>query len=88
MRSNSVLSSVYADGKDAMGINAKEIGSRIRKLRMERGLTQQCLADTLGVTLSCIGRVECGLRMASIDLLVDIAGYFHVSLDYIVLGKN
>ncbi len=69
-------------------INAKEIGSRIRALRMERGLTQQRLADTIGVTLSTIGRIESGIKMGSIDLIVDIAFYFGVSLDYLILGKG
>ncbi len=71
-----------------MGINAKEIGQRVRKLRMERGLTQQKLADALGVTLPTVGRIESGIKMASIDLLVDIAVFFNASLDYLILGKE
>ncbi len=69
-------------------INAKEIGSRIRALRMEKGLTQQKLADTIGVTLSTVGRIESGIKMGSIDLIADIAIYFGVSLDYLILGKR
>ncbi len=69
-------------------INAKEIGSRIRALRMKRGITQQRLADTIGVTLSTVGRIESGIKMGSIDLIVDIAIFFGVSLDYLILGKG
>ncbi len=69
-------------------INAKEIGVRVRKLRMEREITQQKLADTLGVTLSTIGRIESGIKMASIDLLVEIAVFFNASLDFLILGKE
>ena len=69
-------------------INAKEIGARIRKLRIEKELTQQKLADALGVTLSTIGRIECGIKMPSLDLLVDIATFFSASLDYLILGKQ
>ena len=71
-----------------MGINTKEIGARVRDLRMKRGITQQKLADELGVTLSTIGRIESGIKMASIDLLVDMSVYFDASLDYIIMGKE
>lgn len=70
-----------------MGINTKEIGTRVRGLRIKRGITQQKLADELGVTLSTIGRIESGIKMASVDLLVDISAFFDASLDYIILGK-
>ena len=48
----------------------------------------QKLADELGVTLSTIGRIESGIKMASIDLLVDMSVYFDASLDYIIMGKE
>ena len=82
-----VLPSV-TDGKDIMGIDTKGIGSRVRSLRMKRGITQQKLADALGVTLSTVGRIESGIKMASIDLLVDITDFFGTSLDYLVRGKE
>ena len=69
-------------------INTKEIVARIRALRIKNGLTQQKLADALRVTLSTVGRIECGIKMASIDLLVDIATLFSASLDYLILGKQ
>ena len=71
-----------------MGIDVKGIGSRVRNLRMKRGITQQKLADTLGVTLSTVGRIESGIKMASIDLLVDMTDFFGTSLDYLVRGKE
>ena len=69
-------------------IDAKEIGTRVRGLRMESGLKQQELADSLGVTLSTVGRIESGIKMASLDLLVEIATFFNISLDYLILGKE
>lgn len=70
-----------------MALNATEIGKRIQKLRQEKGLTQQKLADALGITLSMVGKVESGARIPSIDMFVVFAEYFNVSLDFIVLGK-
>ena len=71
-----------------MGINAREIGQRVRTLRMERKLRQVDLADELGVTLSTVGRIESGIIMVSLDLAVDISNLFCVSLDYLVLGRE
>ena len=79
---------LFSDGKDIMGINAREIGQRVRTLRMERKMRQVDLADELGVTLSTVGRIESGIIMVSLDLAVDISNHFCVSLDYLVLGRE
>ena len=71
-----------------MGINAREIGQRVRALRMERKMRQVDLADELGVTLSTVGRIESGIIMVSLDLAVEISTLFCVSLDYLVLGRG
>jgi transcriptional regulator with XRE-family HTH domain len=70
-----------------MGINAKEIGQRIKKLRKERKLTQEELAAELGVSTNSIARIEVGIRVPSIDMFVDLAAFFGASLDYLILGK-
>lgn len=71
-----------------MVANAKEIGQRIRKLRLDRGLTQQQLADDTHMTLSAIGKIEMGIRVPSVDTLLIMADYFSVTTDYILLGRN
>ena len=65
-----------------------ETGKRIHALRQERGLTQEELANTLGITDRHIRGIESGKRNASIDLLVALANLFSVSLDYLILGKQ
>ncbi len=87
MRSKSVLSSVYADGKDAMGINAYEIGQRVRELRKGRKLTQQELADAIGISLNSVSKIEPGMRVPSIEVFVALSDFFNVTIDYLVLGK-
>ncbi len=69
-----------------MEINAREIGQRIRALRMERGLTQQELADLIGISQNSISKIEPGLRVPSIDTFLVLAELFDVSIDYIVRG--
>ncbi len=70
-----------------MGIDAKEIGMRIRILRKSRGLTQEQLAEVLGIQTNSIARIERGIRVPSLDLFVDLSACFGVTLDYLVMGK-
>ncbi len=63
-------------------------GKRIRELRIMRGITQEQLAEVIGLGVVHIGRIESGKRGCSIDLLTELAIYFDVSLDFLVLGKD
>ena len=45
------------------------------------------LAEELNISVPHLWRIENGDRAASIDLMIVIAEYFSVSLDYLVLGK-
>ena len=66
----------------------KEFGLRITKLRIERGYTQERLADALNVDRTHISKLEAGTRACSIDLIIQLAAFFGVSLDYLILGKK
>ncbi|MBQ4602329.1 MAG: helix-turn-helix domain-containing protein [Clostridia bacterium] len=57
------------------------IGKVIKHLRKERGITQEELACTLGVTAQAVSRWENGIGIPDISLLVPIANYFKVSMD-------
>ena len=57
---------------------------RLKQLRQERGLTQQHLADDLGLNSVTYLRYEKGQREPSIDLLIVFAEYFDVSIDFLV----
>ena len=65
-----------------------ESGKRIRKLRKQTGLTQEQLADLLGVALNTISRIEVGSRGISIDLAIELAVHFDTTLDYIFMGRE
>ena len=65
-----------------------ETGKRIKEIRKQNRLTQEQFADKFSVSVEHIGRIETGKRGISIDLLVDIACAFNVSLDYLILGIN
>lgn len=65
-----------------------ESGKRIRALRKEAKVRQEDLAAALKINTVTLSRIEQGHNGASLDLLIEIANYFHASLDYIILGEN
>ena len=71
-----------------MSYNQKESGKRIQNLRRERGMTQAQLAERVGISADNLGRIERGLQGVSIDLLIELARFFAVSMDYIALGRK
>jgi predicted transcriptional regulator/transcriptional regulator with XRE-family HTH domain len=54
-------------------MSAGSFGSRIRRFRLERGLTQAALAQRLGISASYLNLLEHGRRKVSAELLVRIA---------------
>lgn len=71
-----------------MYFDPKSSGARIKKLRTAHGLTQEQFSQNLNISDSHLRKMESGVSGGSIDLLVEIAEYFDVSLDYLVLGKT
>ena len=65
----------------------KDFQSILKKLRENRGLSQYKLASELDMSQSNIGMYENGSRMAPSDVLLKIADYFNVSVDYL-LGRE
>lgn len=57
---------------------------RIRKLRVDRKMTQEQVAGKLNVSPSTIGMYEQGRRMPSLELVVAYADLFSVSTDYLL----
>ena len=59
-------------------------GNRLKTLRIQKKLTQQQLADLLGLTKSVISAYENGLRYPAYDVLIKIARIFKVSTDFLL----
>jgi len=62
-------------------VKSVDFGKKLRQLRTAAGLTQQQLGTLIGVTKSVISFYELQERMPSPDVLVKLAGIFHVSTD-------
>lgn len=58
-----------------------------RKIREQSGLTQQQLADKLGISRSAVGMYEKGEREPNFETLELIADTFNVDMNYL-LGKK
>ena len=58
-----------------------EMGKEIRRLRQDRGLTQEALAAALNVSAQTVSKWECGNTIPDVQLLPQIAVYFGVSID-------
>ncbi|MDR0906645.1 MAG: helix-turn-helix transcriptional regulator [Oscillospiraceae bacterium] len=58
-----------------------EIGTIIRELRAERGLTQEQLAEQIGVTAQAVSKWENGAGLPDISQIVPLARAFAVSTD-------
>lgn len=56
----------------------------IKKLRRQRNLTQEQIAETLGISCQAISKWETGTSYPDISLLPIIADYFGVSIDYLL----
>ena len=65
----------------------KVFGERIRSLRESMNYSQVKFAETFGIGQSSVVRYEKGEASPSLELLVKIADYYDVSLDY-VLGRT
>lgn len=64
-----------------------DMGKRVRKQRQLIGLTQQELAERIGVSTSFVGHVERGTRKASLETLVALSNALGVGMDYLLAGS-
>ena len=65
-----------------------KFSERLRKLRTERGISQQALANSLGdISKSSINMYERGEREPGLEMLEAIADFFNVDMDFL-LGKS
>ncbi len=64
------------------------LGTRIAMLRRQAGMSQTELARSLGISPSAVGMYEQGRREPAADMLVRLAGEFHVTVDYLLTGTH
>ncbi len=63
------------------------LNERLKKLRLQTGVTQKAIAEGIGVTSVSVQRFEYGTARPKLDTVIKIADFFDVSTDYL-LGRS
>ncbi|MBQ6215439.1 MAG: helix-turn-helix transcriptional regulator [Oscillospiraceae bacterium] len=69
-------------------MNQIKIGTFLKLLRKEKNLTQEQLAEQLGVSNRTVSRWENGNNMPDISLLSEIAEFYDVSIPELIYGER
>lgn len=64
------------------------VGTNLQELRKSRRLTQQELAEQVGFSDKSISKWELGKAIPSVDILMDFASFFGVTVDYIITEQE
>lgn len=62
-----------------------QLAQNIRTFRKQRALTQEQLAEVLGVTVGAVYKWEAGLSLPELTMLMELAAFFDTSVD-VLLG--
>lgn len=57
------------------------IGNKIKELRKARGVTQEELANSIGISFQSVSKWENGIALPDISLTPKLASYFGISMD-------
>ena len=63
-------------------------GHKIAELRTNMGLSQEQLAEKINVSRTYIVKIENGLQIGPIEIAIELAMFFDVSTDFLLLGKE
>ena len=66
----------------------KQTQNRIRELRKKSRLSQQALADQIGVFRNTISNWETGYSQISLENAKNVAEYFGVTIDYLLGSES
>ena len=72
----------------SLEIDYKSIGFKVKKIRREKGLTQEELAEKCNLSSVYIGYVENAKRQIGLSSLAKIAGVLDTGLDYLIGNQN
>ena len=76
-----ILGNLFAGGE-------MRLDNRIKDMREDSDLTQQQIADAIGITQRKYSYIETGTQPLTDELLVKLANYYRVSIDYLLRQTN
>lgn len=65
-----------------------KMGAFLKELRKEKNITQDQLAEEMGVARRTVSRWETGSNMPDMDILIDISDFYKVDLREILDGER
>ena len=69
-------------------MDQKKIGSFLRELRTEKGLTQEQLAEKLNVSSRTVSRWENGNNMPDLSIVVELADFYEIDIRELLNGER
>lgn len=66
----------------------ESMGKRIARLRREQGLTQETLAERMGVSAQAVSKWENDIACPDISMLPALADFFGVTIDELLRGQR
>ena len=75
---------VYFNAVGGEHVNYYEIGQRIRKIRKARGLSQEQLAEAVGISITHMSHIETANTKLSLPVFVEIARVLEVRADELI----
>lgn len=74
--------------EDTLSLAATTFGKNLRKLRKARNLTQEKLAEELGISTKHVGDLEKGKSFTSGEVMDSIARYFDVGFEELFVSEG
>lgn len=68
-------------------VNPKEIGGRIKALRLSKGITQEALAELADLSTPYISHLENGRKNAGLGVMAGISAALDTTVDFLLTGK-
>lgn len=69
-------------------MNLVKIGKMLQTLRKEKGITQEQLAEKLGVARRTVSRWETGSNMPDLNMLIELSDFYAIDLREILSGER
>lgn len=66
----------------------QKIGNFLKKLRNEKGLTQEQLAEKLNTSSRAVSRWETGRNMPDLDMLIAVSAFYGVDIKEVIDGEK
>ena len=66
----------------------KDVGARVKAIRVANGLTQEQLAEALGKSVQTIHNYEKGITRLPYEVMIALNEKYHASIDELLLGNN